>query len=154
MISRYGPTKTKSSIQITRLLNIVGAGNSSSEPRLDTVLVVWLTKRSGSDSFFRQRFSSIWSRYSSSCCMGRFLLSFPHSGPPSDTKAEAYSVSLTNLWGSSFWDIIIKLQSLNPPEPEKTPNMSKSRWTCRGDSSTIIVLICPSTSNWKTKILL
>lgn len=59
----------------------------SNKPRLDTVLVVWLSNRSGSApvaavSFFRQRFSSMCSRYSSSCCMGRFFRSFAQSCEP------------------------------------------------------------------------
>lgn len=67
----------------------------STQPRLDTVLVVWLSKRSGSApgtvlSFFRQRFSSICNRYSSSCCMGRFFLSLAHSCAPLHKREETF----------------------------------------------------------------
>jgi len=78
-------------IQPQHLVSFRGRGfedGVSVQPRLDTVLVPWLSKRSGSVprtavSFFRQRFSSIWSRYSSSCCMGLLFLSLAHSGAPS-----------------------------------------------------------------------
>lgn len=35
------------------------------------------------------------------------------------------------------------------PELEKTPNISSSRWTCRGESNIISESICPSISSWK-----
>lgn len=71
------------------------------KPRLDTVLVVWLSNRSGSVpgaavSFFRQRFSSICSRYSSSCCMGRLFRSFAQSCEPLRNKKKHYVFSVSN----------------------------------------------------------
>lgn len=68
----------------------------SNKPRLDTVLVVWLSNRSGSApaaavSFFRQRFSSMCSRYSSSCCIGRLFLSLAQSWEPSRGRKKHFS---------------------------------------------------------------
>lgn len=85
----------------------------SDQPRLDTVLVVWLSNRSGSApaaavSFFRQRFSSMCSRYSSSCCMGRFFLSFAQSCEPSQDREKHFpsSVSYTVCSAEAFASIL------------------------------------------------
>lgn len=105
------------------------------QPRLDTVLVVWLSKRSGSVpstavSFLRQRFSSIWSRYSSSCCMGLLFLSFAHSCTHKKNQEILYSLHfqvthlLTYIITPFDWNVV---SDLSPQMRHTSPRKSSTQ---------------------------
>lgn len=127
------------------------------KPRLDIVLVVWLSNRSGSVpgaavSFFRQRFSSICSRYSSSCCMGRLLRSFAQSCEPLQDKKKHCMCLLYPIQPvekNCYPVFLLQLTERCLPPLEKAPKRSRRRWTCLGDSRIRSVSMCPITSSWK-----
>lgn len=130
-------------------------------PRLETVRVVGLSNRSGSVpgtavSFFRHRFSSKWSRYSSSCWIGLLFLSLAHSCEPLHIEKETLNTFSFYITHTQTWlpCLVLKLFNISTggvgcsPPLENAPNKSRRRWTCRGDSRIISVSICPLTSSW------